>query len=69
MIGIAYHEDYNKYDLGMINPSVGSKQKHLKSAILIGAELRDIMQIFETAILFQKKEPDYNSVVLYPCRQ
>jgi len=25
MIGIVYHEDYNKYDLGMIHPLVGNK--------------------------------------------
>jgi len=39
MIGIAYLEDYNKYDLGMINPSVWSKKNHLKFAIQIEAEL------------------------------
>ena len=45
-----------------------SKQNRLKSAIPIGAELRGITQIFETAILFQKKEQEYNSRVLNPCR-
>jgi hypothetical protein len=45
-----------------------SKQNRLKSAIPIGAELRGITQIFKTAILFQKKEPEYNSGVLNPCR-
>ena len=45
-----------------------SKQNRLKSAIPIGAEIRGITQIFETAILFQKKEPEYNSGVLNPSR-
>ena len=67
MIGIAFHEDYYKYDLGMINSSAGNKKNHLKFAIQIEGEFLDIMQIFERVILFQKKEPENNSRVLYPC--
>ena len=42
MIGIAYHEDYNKYDLGLDHPLIGNKPKKTITYLKEKGLLKDI---------------------------